>query len=87
MSNINLDLTKLPLFNFLNEGKKNEKITFTGSDVLKAKLGEMAGKQGRTVSDLCNEYVRDGLTADFNKMLLLAEYKDKTVAEIMSKCK
>jgi hypothetical protein len=86
MSNLD-DLTKLPLFTFLNEGKRIEKITFTGSEELKKQIGEMATKQGKTVSDLCNEYVRAGLSSDFNKMLLIAEYKDKTLSEIMSKCK
>ncbi len=32
---IDLDTSKLPLFKILEEGKRNEKITFTGSDDLK----------------------------------------------------
>ncbi len=83
MPKIDLDTSKLPLFKILEEGKRNEKITFTGSDDLKRYITDMAGKQGVTVSDLCARYVIRGLSADLEKMLLVKEYMDKPASEIL----
>ncbi len=84
MKKINLD-TDLPLFAFLEEGKRNEKITFTGSDDLKKAVYEFANKQGVTVSDLCARYIIRGLSSDMEKMLLIQEYKDKPLSEVLKK--
>ncbi len=84
MKKINLD-TSLPLFAFLEEGKRNEKITFTSSDDLKKAVQDFANKQGVTVSELCARYIIRGLSTDMEKMLLIQEYKDKPFSEVMKK--
>jgi hypothetical protein len=83
MPKIDLDTSKLPLFAYLEEGKRNEKITFTGSEELKKAIYDFANKQGVTVSDLCARYIIKGLSTDMEKMLLIKEYQDRPLSEVL----
>jgi hypothetical protein len=85
MPKFDFDTSKLPLFSYLEEGKRNEKITLTGSEELKKSIYDFANKQGVTVSDLCARYIIKGLCTDMEKMLLAQEYKDKPFSEIIKK--
>jgi len=67
------------------DGKKTERITFTGSSDLREFIIILADKQGISISELCQKYIIDGLQRDMGLMLLIQVNKDKTLDELMRK--
>jgi hypothetical protein len=83
MPKIDLDTSKLPLFQFLSEGKRLEKVTFSCSDDLKSFVEDFARRMGISRSELINRYLIAGLKVDLEKILLVQEYKDRPLADVM----
>ena len=78
---LSLDFSKGPVLH--DDGKKLEKITFTGSCDLKEYLHSIATKQRCTVSELCQKYVIQGMTKDISDILLLQLSADKKVSDLL----
>jgi len=80
---IDLDTSKLPLFQFLTEGKRLEKVTFACSEDLKGFVEDFSNRMGVSRSELINRYLIAGLKGDLEKILLVQEYKDRPLADVL----
>lgn len=78
-----LDFSKPP--DMVDSGKKNEKITFTGSQELKSFIYQFAILQKISVSELIQRYTIKGLQEDIGRMLLVQANKDKTIKQFMDR--
>jgi hypothetical protein len=81
---MSLDFSRPPVV-MQDDGKKLEKITFTGSADLKQYLTSIAEKQRVSVSELCQRYIVSGLTKDLGDMLLLQLNGDKTLSSLLNR--
>ncbi len=64
-------------------GKKNEKITFTGSEELKSFIYQFANLQKISVSELIQRYVIQGLKDDLGSMLLTQANNEKSLSQLL----
>ncbi len=69
----------------VDSGKKNEKITFTGSQELKEFIYRFASLQKISVSELIQRYTIKGLQEDMGRMLLTQANSDKTLGQLLHK--
>ena len=83
MQQLGLDFTKAPLL--VDNGKKTERITFTGSTDLKEFLNTFSQKQNTSISELCQKYIIEGLQKDLGSMLLIRANEQKTLAELLKR--
>jgi len=83
MTQFILDFSKAP--DMVDSGKKNEKITFTGSQELKSFIYQFAILQKISVSELIQRYTIKGLQEDIGRMLLVQANKDKTIEQFMDR--
>jgi len=80
---INLDFSRP--FPSADNGKKTERITFTGSSDLKEFINQFSNKQNITVSELVQRYVIEGLQRDIGNILLLQANGQKSLDELMKR--
>jgi len=80
---IDLDTSKLPLFQFLSEGKRLDKLSFACSKDLEDFVTDFARRMDISRSELCNRYIIAGLKGDLEKVLLIQEYKDRPLSEVL----
>jgi hypothetical protein len=69
----------------VDSGKKNKKITFTGSQELKSFIYQFASLQKISVSELIQRYTIKGLQEDIGRMLLMQANKEKTIEQFMDR--
>jgi len=79
---ITIDFDRAP---FIDNGKKTERITFTGSSDLKEFLNTFSVKQNLSISELCQKYIIDGLQKDLGMMLLIREREDQTLSSLLKR--
>lgn len=83
MQQLTLDFSRPP--QLVDSGKKNEKITFTGSEELKTFIYQFASLQKISVSELIQRYVIQGLKEDLGSMLLIQANEEKTLSHLLRK--
>jgi hypothetical protein len=83
MTQLKLDFSLRP--DMVDSGKKNEKITFTGSQELKEFIYQFASLQKISVSELIQHYTIKDLQEDLGRMLLTQANSDKTLGQLMRK--
>ncbi|MCK9520019.1 MAG: hypothetical protein M0R74_13490 [Dehalococcoidia bacterium] len=83
MSKLNFDTSNLPLFQFLSEGKRLGKLSFACSKDLEDFVTDFARRMDISRSELCNRYIIAGLKSDLEKVLLIQEYKDRPLADVL----